>query len=336
MSKWVKLFGGMNRESQEEQQSPFTSHFIRKLERLRFVIRKFLFSGTVGEMAMKQQGGRIDFAGHRNYSVGDEPRYIDWNAFARLERLYTKEFAREENIPLYIMLDISNSMLFPALRNKASTTKLAYTMQLALAIGYVGLVAGQPVRLFAFPRIRDGDDGLFLSPVFSSDKQLLKMMEHLIKVNRIVIGGRQTDKTTPSSLFSALTEFERRRERRGLLILISDLFENNHSDIHQSRIVLERLVARRFLINIMQVSSENEGYPSVIGLYKLRDSETGEEKDVRIEPQIISTYQKKLLAFSEEWYNFSRKHNGKYFFINTSTSVEDTVLRLLRKGGMLR
>jgi len=154
------------------KQDIFSADFIRKLEKLRFIIRKSLFSGTIGERVMKQKGGRIDFAGHRNYTPGDETRYIDWNAFARLGKLYIKEFSREETLPLYLMLDISQSMSGPDEPGKIS--KLDYCRQLAAALGYVGMVANQAVRLWAFNQ-RD----FIASNLMHSDKQLFEMLTYL-------------------------------------------------------------------------------------------------------------------------------------------------------------
>jgi uncharacterized protein (DUF58 family) len=295
----------------------FPEDFIRKLEKLRFVVKKMLFSGTVGEKTMKQKGGRIEFAGHREYTHGDETRYIDWNAFARLERLYIKEFAREESVPLHILLDISASMLSGELGING-ISKIDYAKQLVVAFGYIGLITGQPVRFFAF-----SNNSFYTSQIFESDKQLFEMMDFL---RRLETSG-QTD------FYDAFTKFDRATTKKGFLIFLSDLFENSGKD---SRKILERLNGRGFMINIMHISSGLDELSLLRGLYRLRDSESGEERVVWVDDRISSVYKRTFLSFSEEWNSFCLKHNMKYFYLNTRTPMEDVVFRLLRKRELLK
>jgi len=209
----------------------FSADFIRKLEQLRFVIRKSLFSGTVGERVMKQKGGRIEFAGHRDYTPGDETRYLDWNAFARLGKLYIKEFSREETLPLYLMLDISNSMSGPDEPKQVS--KMDYCRQMAAALGYIGLVAAQTVRLWAFNQ-RD----FIASKPMHSDRQLFEMLTYLKGLKAL---GQ-------TNLPEGLARLDRAVARKGFVIILSDLFE---SQSEASRKILQRLAKKGFIINIM-------------------------------------------------------------------------------------
>jgi len=294
----------------------FPADFIRKLEQLRFIIRKSLFSGTVGERVMKQKVGRIEFAGHRDYTPGDETRYLDWNAFARLGKLYIKEFSREETLPLYLMLDISNSMSGPD--ESSQTSKIDYCRQMAAALGYVGLVASQTVRLWAFNQ-RD----FIASKPLHSDKQLFEML--------VFLKGLKASGQT--NLPEALARLDRAVIRKGFVIILSDLFE---SASEESRKILQRLSKNGFIINIMHISSGADEMPQISGLFRLRDAESADEQTVWLDDKTFEAYRHTFLDFSEDWNKFCLNHDMKYFYLDTIVSIEDVIFRILKKRELLK
>ena len=294
----------------------FSADFIRKLEQLRFVIKKTLFSGTVGERVMKQKGGRIEFAGHRDYTPGDETRYLDWNAFARLGKLYIKEFSSEQTLPLYLLLDISQSMSGPDETKQAG--KMNYCRQMAAALGYVGLVASQPVRLWAFNQ-RD----FIASKPLHSGKQLFEMLTYLK-------GLKASGQT---NLPEALARMDRAVTRKGFVIILSDLFE---TEPESSRKILQRLSKKGFIINIMHISAGADEMPQASGLFRLRDSESAEEQTVWLDDKTVEAYRHTFLDFSEDWNKFCLKHDMKYFYLDTIVPSEDVIFRMLKKRELLK
>lgn len=294
----------------------FSTEFIRKLERLRFVIKKSLFSGTTGERVMKQKGGRIEFAGHREYSPSDETRYIDWNAFARLGKLYIKEFSREQTLPLYLLLDISKSMSGPAESKQPS--KLDYARQMAAALGYVGLVASQAVRLFAF-----NQSDFIASTALHSDKQLFEMLKYL--------KGLKPSGST--GLPEALGRLDRAAARNGFVIILSDLFD---SASETSRKIIQRLAKKGFILNIMHISSGADELSQLKGFFRLRDSESAEEQTVWLDDRTVEIYRHTFLSFSEDWNKFCLRHDMNYFYLDTIVPIEDVIFRMLKKREMLK
>src|SRR2546427_7541596 len=112
----------------------FSSEFLAQLERLALLSRR-VFRGRVrGERRSPRRGHSVEFCDYRAYGVGDDLRYVDWNIYARLDRLHVKLFVDEEDLCLHLLVDASNSMDF------GQPTKLAYAARLAAAIGFVGLV----------------------------------------------------------------------------------------------------------------------------------------------------------------------------------------------------
>ena len=283
---------------------------------MRFVIKKTLFSGTVGERVMKQKGGRIEFAGHRDYTPGDETRYLDWNAFARLGKLYIKEFSSEQTLPLYLLLDISQSMSGPDETKQAG--KMDYCRQMAAALGYVGLVASQPVRLWAF-----NQRNFIASKPLHSGKQLFEMLTYLK-------GLKASGQT---NLPEALARMDRAVTRKGFVIILSDLFE---TEPESSRKILQRLSKKGFIINIMHISAGADEMPQASGLFRLRDSESAEEQTVWLDDKTIEAYRHTFLDFSEDWNKFCLKHDMKYFYLDTIVPSEDVIFRMLKKRELLK
>src|SRR3954468_20855628 len=97
---------------------------LAQLERLELVSRKVFRGRMKGERRSKRKGQSVEFADFRQYVPGDDLRFIDWNLFARLERLYLKLFLEEEDLHFYGLVDTSTSMEF------GEPTKLQYAKQL--------------------------------------------------------------------------------------------------------------------------------------------------------------------------------------------------------------
>src|SRR5688572_11228373 len=84
--------------------------FMARLDQLDVISRKVLAGKMKGERRSKRRGQSVEFADYRNYSVGDDLRFIDWNIYARLDKLFLKLFLEEEDLALYVLVDTSASM----------------------------------------------------------------------------------------------------------------------------------------------------------------------------------------------------------------------------------
>src|SRR4051812_29019120 len=120
-----------------------SSEFMARLDQLDVMSRKLLAGKLKGERRSKRRGQSVEFADYRNYVVGDDLRFIDWNVYARLDRLFLKLFLEEEDLSLYILLDVSKSCDY------GEPNKAMYLKRVAAALGYVGLVNYNRVHLTA-------------------------------------------------------------------------------------------------------------------------------------------------------------------------------------------
>ena len=118
--------------------------FLHKLEQLELVSRKIFVGRMKGERKSKRRASSVEFSDHRNYSIGDDLRHIDWNVYGRLDKLFLKLFLEEEDLHVYTLLDTSTSMDF------GDPSKLLYVKREAAALAFVGLVNQDRVAVSPF------------------------------------------------------------------------------------------------------------------------------------------------------------------------------------------
>src|SRR5512142_1049019 len=122
-----------------------TPELLRRLEQVQLLARRRAKSSLRGERRSRARGQSVEFADYRNYVVGDDLRYLDWNLDGRLERLFLKLYEEERELPVTIFLDASESMTFGTPR------KFDFARQVAAAMGYVALCGFDRVSVRVFP-----------------------------------------------------------------------------------------------------------------------------------------------------------------------------------------
>src|SRR2546428_267328 len=178
--------------------------FLAKLEQLELASRKIFLGRLKGERRSKRRGQSVEFMDFRNYVIGDDLRFLDWNLYARLDRLFLRLFLEEEDLHISILIDASLSMDF------GSPTKLHYAKQVAAALGFVGLVGSDRVVIEAF-----GEGASLTSAPLRGRRSLWRMLDFL---NGIGPAGR-------GSFGPSLRSFSLRSTGRGVVIVLSDLMD---------------------------------------------------------------------------------------------------------------
>lgn len=180
---------------------------LQKLARMEIVARLVVEGFITGMHKSPHRGFSVEFAEHRRYVPGDEIRHINWKAFARSDRYYIKQYEEETNLRAYILLDCSASMGY----GSGPVNKLFYGKCLAAALSYLMLKQQDSAGLVTFDNVVRS----YVPP--RSVPTHLKAITHQIDEARI---GKETNL---SNIFHDLAE---RIKRRGLIIIISDLFDN--------------------------------------------------------------------------------------------------------------
>ena len=122
-----------------------TAELLRRLEQFQLLAARRAKSSSRGERRSRARGQSVEFADHRNYVLGDDLRYLDWNLYGRLDRLFLKLYEEERELPVTLFLDASESMTFGEPR------KFDFARQIAAAVGYVALCGFDRVRIRTFP-----------------------------------------------------------------------------------------------------------------------------------------------------------------------------------------
>src|SRR4051812_16241821 len=120
-----------------------SSEFMARLDQLDVVSRKLLAGKMKGERRSKRRGQSVEFADYRNYVIGDDLRFIDWNIYGRLDKLFLKLFLEEEDLAVYVLVDVSKSCDY------GNPNKAMYLKKVAAALGYVALVNYNRVNIVA-------------------------------------------------------------------------------------------------------------------------------------------------------------------------------------------
>jgi uncharacterized protein (DUF58 family) len=250
----------------------------------------------------------VEFSDYRPYGRGDDLRYVDWNIYGRLDRLYVKLFVDEEDLCLHLLVDVSASMGF------GEPSKLLYAARLAAALGFVGLVNLERVGVGALrERLAEG-----WVPA-RGRTQILPLMEFL---GRLRPAGA-------TSLGDSLAAYALRAREAGLAVLISDLLDPEGYERG-----LKALLERRFDVHVIHLLAAEEMNPSFGGDLRLRDSETGQERDLTLDGEALRGYRQRLHDFLERAETFCRGNEISYHRVVTDTPVEEFMLRQL-KGFLL-
>ena len=283
--------------------------FLRRLDTLTLRSRRIYRGMLRGERRSRTMGRGVEFADYRPYQVGDDFRYVDWNIYSRLDRLFIKLFSEEEDINVHLFVDASLSM------DWGEPSKLAYAVRLAAAIGYVGLHALDRVGAVVF-----SDRAQATLAPHRGRGQTLRLFEFLAGIR----GGGASD------LRATMREYVYRTRRRGLLILISDLWM---PDGYEEGLKLAQY--HRFEPFVIHVVSEDEITPPVRGEARLVDVETGTATEVTIDGYALEAYTRARDAYFASVERFCVQHQIDYLRSATSIPFEDLVLRYLRMGGLL-
>jgi uncharacterized protein (DUF58 family) len=288
----------------------FGPDFARKLERLAWVLRRRIAGGGEGNLSGRRKGGLLEFADHRDYVPGDDPRAIDWNAYARLDRLTIKLYSKDEEVPLRLLLDLSASMGSPW------PGKYRAALRSAAALAYVSLASGNPVSVFCF---REGLRER--SREFRGKGALRELTSFLEPFSP---SGR-------TDLERALAEGAVAGFPAGLAILVSDLMD----DSFEPRALLP-LSGRTREACVLRVLAPGEAAPEFEGDVTLVDGETGESLDLDLREEDLIAYEEALEKRGEETRRFAASRGIRFLTVRSDSPFEDIVLRVLREADWLR
>lgn len=286
------------------------SEFLHKLEQLELVSRKIFVGRMKGERKSKKRGSSVEFADHRNYSIGDDLRHIDWNVYGRLDKLFLKLFLEEEDLHFYTLLDTSLSMDF------GEPTKLHYGKQVAAALSYIGLVNHDRIMMDAFSTKLDRG-----MPSVRGRSQMHRVIGYL---DSLKADGK-------SDLTAAAKAFAIKHSGKGVVVVVSDFLDKRG---YQE--ALRYLLARNLDIYVVHVLSKEEVEPELAGDLKLVDSEDDEIAEITISAPLLRKYKENLNNFVGGLKQWCTKRGITYIFTTNHNPFDKLVLNYLRERGLVK
>ena len=293
---------GANRSTARELLRPEVLSHLRNLDLVaRSVVEGFL----IGLHRSPKFGFSQEFAEYRMYNEGDDPRFIDWNVYARSDRMYIKRFLGETNSHLMLLLDASASMGFGG----PPVTKLRYAQFLGASLAYLASRQHDAVGCMIFDEeVRD-----YRAPSSQSGK--LQSVLHCLDAAEASTGTRYD------------RPFDRFREqvnRRGLVAVISDFY----CDIETLLDGVRPLAWQGQDVILFQVLDEQELDPDFSANVLLEDLETGDA--VEVAPEFMrDAYPGRIRAHVDELATAAAGIGADHVLLRTSDSLDQALRNYL-------
>jgi uncharacterized protein (DUF58 family) len=297
----------MNRDLLPSSVDPtvFDEAFLRQLERLMLVTRKAVHGGMKGVRRSVKRGQSVEFTDYRDYSLGDDLRSLDWNLYARLERLFIKLFIEEEDVNVHILLDASASM------DTGAPDKLVFAKRAAAALAYVGLASYDRVSM----AVLQGR----VARRYPSVRGTGRIFQVLSDLSAVKPAPGSTD------LAAAARHYAAQITQRGPLLLISDLFDPNVDR------AISELAGTRCDVAVLHTLSSDEIDPPIEGDLRLVDRETGDAVNVTADLFTLDAYRARLADWQRHLDEVCTKRRVGYVTTPTTLPLTDLVFAELRR-----
>ena len=294
-----------------------TPQFLKRLDPF-YMRSKHVFRGKFrGERRSLNRGAGMEFADYRVYEPGDDLRHVDWNIYARLDRLFIKLFHTDEDLSLVLLIDNSRSMEF------GSPTKLTCAKQIAAALGYIALAHADSVAVYTCAER--------LSPTLPPTTGKSQFPRLTKALNAMTASGQ-------TRLTECLKRLPMYQRRAGMVVILSDFL-----DPHGYADGFKLLLGRGFSLTAIHLISPEEMDPQThlentpTGAdWLVEDAETGETKAVTINAEILAQYRDQQQAFCNNLQRFCTDQSIGYAQLKSDTLVEPFILQELHRVGFIQ
>lgn len=304
--------------------------FLKSLSGLRLWSHKRRPGTYTGERRSTRKGRSVEFADYRNYTPGDDPRRVDWNVYARLEKPYIKLYEDEEDLTVHVLLDASASMRWnpdddvdddlPMAREHVPGAKWQRAAELALALGHIVLSSGDRLVVETSSRAHFGP-----KRGDAATSQLITFLE----AQQSRLSFATPDSTVHRAHLNTWLRNYALSTRSGMCIVISDFMDE---DGYAEGL---GMIGAKLDLNVLHTLSEEELDPQFAGDLRLVDVENNNKQDVSLDEASFRRYRQRLDAFTSDLEATTRKRGGRSLLINTSQTIEQLVLKDLRSAGWL-
>ncbi len=306
-------FGVTTRPRPRRVDELIDGELMSKLDQVDVLSRKIFAGKLQGERRSKKRGVSVEFADYRHYVHGDDLRFVDWNIYARLDKLFLKMFLEEEDLSLVLAIDASASM------DWGNPGKFMFVQQLAMALGYIGLTNQNRVTLYSF-----NAEGVEPLPNLRGRRRTRAMGQWLLDLEP---GG-------PDGFDEAMRQIALGRQGKGVMVILSDfMFKEGYEK------GLRYVTGGGYDTYCLQVLSPEEVDPGSHGLagdLKLTDIEDQDVAEVTVSARLLKQYKENLNAYCGKLREFCVRRGIMHMTIDTSVDMTVLLLDYLRKRGLLK
>ncbi|GAB4214335.1 MAG: DUF58 domain-containing protein [Sandaracinaceae bacterium] len=296
----------------------FDADFERRLEGLALVARRVFEGRFRAERRSRKSGAGIEFADHREYAPGDDFRFVDVRLWSRTDRLFVKLFEEEEDLSVHVLLDVSASMAVPA--DPGAPTKLTVGRKVAAALAYIALSGLDRVSVATL-----ADGRAKVLPAVRGRGRIHRILDFLAAESHATMGGPGS-----TDLEGAARALTLQTRDRGLVVLVSDLYDPKGFEA-----AIDRLRYARFEVVVVQLWDPAEARRLGRGDLVLVDAESGERREVTLTPEVLARFEEAQRRHRQRASVYCRGKQVGHVEIPIDVPWDESVLRVLSRGGLV-
>ena len=288
----------------------FTPQFLKNLELFKLQSRRAYLGARQGGHSSLKRGHGIEFSDFRKYEMGDSPRWIDWNVYARTDKLYVRRYQEEENLSVLVLLDTSSSMRTPTADGKWERAR-----DIAIALSYVALMEQDSVTVAPL--------GYPISPTYHGGRAIHQLGADLQKLQ---FSDAEHDLVIEAQRAVARVRFP------GIALFVSDFL----MPFVEIRKIFNVMLAKNLDVTAVQVLGPNDLNPLAESSDAIAvDSETGEEIDLSLDSDSRGRYEYLLNSHNHQIREFIGSRRIRYACAHTTEDLSKFVLNTLSSTGLL-
>ncbi len=276
------------------------------LKQFSFVSGKNVSSSSEGNLRKLRKGSGGEFADYKNYGIGDEIKYIDWNIYARSNKLFSKVFYEEGNLDIHLLLDVSKSMDF------GIDNKLSYSKNVIMMLAYLGIINNHNVQFSAFA------DKTFITIPFGRS---MDAFGHFLETLETLQPQGQT-------MFNqSMLSYLQQQKPSGLVFIVSDFIDGGGYEKG-----LTHIAHSPVQVCCVQVLCEEEKEPKVGYATGLQDIETDRLIDFYLTKSICQKYKNEFEQYIENLKRLCLSQKISYLNLITTFPIDQFILKLVQQG----
>lgn len=294
----------------QESNSLLRPEFLQRLEKMSIINKRMKKGLYSGKRRSKNQGSSIEFADYRTYSPGDDYRQIDWNVYARHEKLFLKTYLDEQELHISIYIDCSKSMSY------GNPSKFAKAKEIAAALGYLSLNHFDRVSVYSFA---------------NNVSARLPNLQGKNKIYQLFSFLNSLATNTDGSLNNALATGSATTGKPGISIIISDFL---FADGYEKGINFIQAANQEIILVHLLYSEERS--PNFEGDIRLIDSETNDKIEITLTPKLLEQYQLSIKDFTENISKYAFKRGISYLLVDSEMEIEQIMFNVFKGSGLIR